>query len=126
MAGSLLLAGTGLFANGTRFSDYTPLVTSAPTDNEAAPIPFGNPAFEQESIADRETQLTDGKPNTGDWDMITVNESGRDAGRYLFTVFESDQSGVQRHDLLTGQTDMIWQSVVPEEYTSFDPSFWTP
>ena len=127
IAGGLLLAGAGLFAAGTRFSDYTPLSSSAPpTSNEAEPITFGNPDFEQESIADRETQLADGKPNTGDWDMITLNETGRDAGRYLFTVFESDQSGVQRHDLLTGQTETIWLSPEFEAHTSFDPSFWTP
>ena len=79
IAGGLLLAGAGLFADGTRFSDYTPLASSAPpTGNEAAPITFGNPDFEQESIADRETQLADGKPNTGDWDMITLNETGHD------------------------------------------------
>ncbi len=127
IAGSLLLASAGLFAAGTRFSDYTPLSSSAPpTDNEAEPITFGNPDFEQESIADRETQLADGKPNTGVWDMITLNETGRDAGRYLFTVFESDQSGVQRHDLLTGETETVWHSPEFEAHTSFDPSFWTP
>ena len=31
--------------------------------------------------------------------MNTVNETGRYKGRYLFTVFETDQSGVQRHEL---------------------------
>ena len=35
--------------------------------------------------------------------MITVNETRPDdKGRYLFTVFETGQSGVQRHDLQTG------------------------
>ena len=34
--------------------------------------------------------------------MITVNETGPHKGRYLFTVFETGQSGVQRHDLETG------------------------
>ena len=127
IASSLLLAGAGLIADGTRFSDYTPLASSAaPTDNEAAPITFGNPDFEQESIADRESQLADGKPNTGDWDMITLNETGHDKGRYLFTVFESDQSGVQRHDLVTGKTETIWMSPEFEAHVSFDPSFWTP
>jgi secreted PhoX family phosphatase len=127
IAGGLLLAGAGLFANGTRFSDYTPLASSAPpTSDEAVPITFGNPDFEQESIADRDTQLADGKPNTGVWDMITLNENGPDAGRYLFTVFESDQSGVQRHDLVTGKTETIWISPEFEAHTSFDPSFWTP
>ena len=109
IAGSLLLAGAGLIADGTRFSDFTPLASSAgPTADEAAPITFGNPDFQQESIADRATQLADGSPNTGGWDMNTLNETGPHKGRYLFTVFESGQSGVQRHDLLTGQTDTIW------------------
>jgi uncharacterized protein len=127
IASGCLFAGIGLLADGTRFSDFTPLSSSAPpTNDEAAPITFGNPAFEQESIADRETQLADGKPNTGDWDMITVNENGHDKGRYLFTVFESDQSGVQRHDLVTGQTDTIWHSLALEDHVNFDPSFWTP
>jgi uncharacterized protein len=127
IAGGFLLADIGLLADGTRFSDFTPLSSSAPpTNDEAAPITFGNAEFDQASIAERETQLGDGTPNTGDWDMITTNENGRDAGRYLFTVFESDQSGVQRHDLVTGETDTIWQSLVPETHVSFDPSFWTP
>jgi secreted PhoX family phosphatase len=58
--------------------------------------------------------------------MNTVNETGRDKGRYLFTVFETGQSGVQRHDLWTGRTETIWHSPVPEQHVSFDPSFWTP
>ena len=109
--GGLLLAGTLLFADGTRFSDFTPLASSAgPTADEATPITFGNPEFQQRSIADRLTQLAAGKPNSGNWDMNTVNETGRDKGRYLFTVFETGQSGVQRHDLRTGVTDTIWHS----------------
>jgi len=130
--GGLLLAGTVAFADGggTRFSDFTPLVSSAgPTADEAAPITFGNPDFQQQSIADRLTQLADDKPNSGNWDMNTVNETGRRKGRYLFTVFETGQSGVQRHDLRTGQTDTIWHSptnVSPSNHVAFDPSFWTP
>jgi secreted PhoX family phosphatase len=42
------------------------------------------------------------------------------------TCSKSDQSGVQRHDLKTGETDTIWQSLEPETHVSFDPSFWTP
>ncbi len=59
-AGGLVLAGSILVADGTRFSDFTPLATSAgPTADEAAPITFGNPDFQQRSIADRTTQLAD-------------------------------------------------------------------
>jgi hypothetical protein len=127
--GGLLVAGTALLADGTRFSDFTPLATSAgPTADEAAPITFGNPDFQQRSIADRATQLADGKPNSGNWDMLTVNETtrGRNRGRFLFTVFETGQAGVQRHDLWTGVTDTIWHSVELGGHVAFDPSFWTP
>ena len=106
IAGGLVLAGGVALAGSTRFSDYDPLTSSAgPTTNEAAPITFGNPVFRQESIADRMTQLSDLKPNSGNWDMITVNETGAHKGRYLFTVFETGQSGVQRHDLKTEATE---------------------
>ena len=125
--GGLLLAGTVAFAHGTRFSDFTPLAGSAgPTADEAMPITFGNPELQQRSIADRQTQLSALKPNSGDWDMNTVNETGRRRGRYLFTVFESDQSGVQRHDVRTGETDTIWQSPFPQGHVAFDPCYWTP
>jgi hypothetical protein len=125
--GGLFLASTVLVAVGTRFSDFTPLAASAgPTADEATPITFGNPAFQQRSIADRATQLADGKPNSGAWDMITVNETGPHKGRFLFTVFESGQSGVQRHDLWTRVTDTIWHSLEPGGHVAFDPAFWTP
>jgi uncharacterized protein len=126
-AGGLLVAGTVLVADGTRFSDFTPLASSAgPTADEAAPITFGNPDFQQRSIADRASQLADAKPNSGSWDMNTLNESGPHKGRYLFTVFETGQSGVQRHDRRTGETDTIWQSPSPLGHIAFDACYWTP
>ena len=127
--GGLLFAGTVAFAggDGPRFSDFTPLASSAgPTLDERAPITFGNPDFRQWSIADRQFQLSTLKPNSGSWDMNTLNETGRHKGRYLFTVFETGQSGVQRHDLKTGETDTIWQSPAPLGAIAFDASFWTP
>ena len=129
-AGSVLLAGTVLVANGsTRFSDYTPMAASAgpvALINEDMPITFGNPDFQQRSIGDRFTQLAANKPNSGNWDMITVNETGAHKARYLFTVFETSQSGVQRHDLQTGTTDTIWQSPTPGGHVAFDACYWTP
>ena len=127
----LLLAGTSVFADSTRFADFTPLATSAgPTVDEAQPITFGNPKFIQESIADRNTQLADGYANSGNWDMLTLNETGRDKGRFLLTVFETESSGVQRTDVKTGVTETIWQSpgVNPalNSHIAFDASYWTP
>ena len=52
--------------------------------------------------------------------MVTSHEPGPDKGRYLFTVFETGQAGVQRHDRLTGQTDTIWQSPAPLRHIAFD------
>jgi hypothetical protein len=90
------------------------------------PITLGNPNFSLLSIADRQSQLDDSKPNTGNWDMITANETGRQDERFLFTVFETGQAGVQRHDLATGQTETVWISPVAGGHRSFDASFWTP
>jgi hypothetical protein len=115
---------------GNPFENFTPLTASAgPTANEAAPITFGNPAFRQVSIADRSTQLAANIPNSGNWDMITLNETGFNKGRYLFTVFETGSSGVQRQDLATGRVDTIWQSpstVFPTNHVAFDACYWTP
>jgi hypothetical protein len=73
VSGAALSAGTGFL----RFSDFTPMPASAgPAADEAAPISFGNPYFEQRSIADRETQRVLGIPNSGNWDMLTLNETG--------------------------------------------------
>jgi secreted PhoX family phosphatase len=63
--------------------------------------------------------------------MNTVNvtadgEQDPNQGRYLFTVFETGQSGVQRHDLFTGETDTLWHSLAPGGNVSFDACYWTP
>lgn len=127
VGGAVMFSGAAAVSNGIRFSDFTPLTASAgPTADEAVPVTFGNPAFQQLSIADRTTQLAAGVPNSGNWDMNTVNENGKDKGRYLFTVFETGQAGVQRHDLKTGQTDTIWHALAAGDAVAFDPSFWTP
>lgn len=125
--GGVLVAGSALVAGGTKFSDFTPLASSAgPAADEAMPITFGNPLFQQRSIADRASQLAAGVPNSGNWDMITTNETGPRKGRYLFTVFETGQSGVQRTDRVNGETDTIWQSPTPGGHVAFDASYWTP
>lgn len=125
--GSLLLAGSALVADGTRFSDFTPLASSSgPTPDEAVPIVFGNDAFEQRSVADRASQLAADAPNSGNWDMNTVNETGAHKGRFLFTVYETGQAGVQRHDVLTGGTDTIWHSLAAGDHVAFDACYWTP
>jgi hypothetical protein len=131
-AGGLLMAcvvalGSVAGASDVRFSDFTPLAASVgPTADEAMPITFGNAAFQQRSVADRVTQLAKGEPNSGAWDMITVNETGGGKNQYLFTPFETDQSGIQRHAIDTGETETIWNSPAPLGHVAFDASYWTP
>lgn len=132
IVGCLVVAGSGVgvgvaYADEVRFSDFTPLTASAgPTADETKPITLSNAAFQQRSVADRTTQLAAGAPNSGNWDMITVNETGPEKGRFLFTVFETGQSGVQRHEVATGKTETIWFNPKPGGHVAFDASYWTP
>lgn len=127
IAGGLTLGGTAARAEPGRFSNFTPLPSSAPpTGDEAAPITFGNPAFRQRSIADRLAQLAAGKPNSGDFDMNTVNETGAKPGRYLFTVYETGEAGVQRHDMRSGLTETVWYAPYTLSHVAFDACYWTP
>ena len=41
-------------------------------------------------------------------------------------MFETGQSGVQRHDLRTGVTDTIWMSPADGDHVAFDACYWTP
>lgn len=132
LAGSAV-AAVGLAAPGVasadavHFSDFSPLASSAgPTTDERMPITFGNPSVQQRSITSVDDQLAAGEPNTGAWDMNTINETGPHKGRYLFTPFESGQSGVQRTDLATEQTETIFLSAEPGDYLRWDASYWTP
>jgi hypothetical protein len=130
--GGLVLAGalaasSVAGASNVRFSDFTPLpASSGLAADEAAPITFGNATFQQVSVADRATQLSAGQPNTGAWDMLTVNETGRQNERFLFTPFESGQAGIQRQNLGTGAVETIWFSPAPGAHVAFDASYWTP
>ena len=132
VAGSLALAGIATSAGvasaaNTSFDQFSPLASSAgPTADEANPITFGGAAFQQRSIADRNTQLAADEPNSGVWDMITVNETGPRKGSFLFTPFESSQSGIQRTSLATEESETIWNSPAPGGHVAFDASYWTP
>jgi hypothetical protein len=132
IVGCLVVAGSVVGvdvanADGVRFSDFTPLAASAgPTADEAMPITLSSSAFQQRSVADRMTQLAGGAPNSGAWDMITVNETGPRKGEFVFTVFETGQAGVQRHEVATGTTETIWNSPQPLDHVAFDASYWTP
>ncbi len=92
---------------------------------ESSPFTFSSSNFSQVRIADRMSQLKLGEPNSGGWDMITANETGFDAGRYLFIPFETLEAGVQRIDLKTGLTITLVQPGT-QGFTKGDASRWTP
>jgi secreted PhoX family phosphatase len=128
---------TGMIAlaESTKFPDFTPLTSSAgalPVDgpDEATPITLSNAKWSQRTLADRRTQnalVTNS--NSGNWDMITSNETGSNAGRYLFMPFETGTAGVQRIDTQDPHYDTRTVTIVQpgtQGFVSGDASRWTP
>jgi len=118
-------------AANTNFDVFTPLTSSAGvTATPATPITLSSPNFSQVTIADRATQNSQAPgSNSGNWDMITANENGADAGRYLFMPFETGTGGVQRIDLQdTNYNTRTVTIVAPgtQGFVSGDASRWTP
>lgn len=121
--------------SATHFSNFTPLGASAgpiPVGGagEATPVTLSSVNFSQKTIADRATQnaLVPGS-NAGNWDMITANENGADAGRYLFMPFETGNAGVQRVDLWDNNYSTRTVTIVApgaKGFVSGDASRWTP
>lgn len=135
IAAAALLASASSAMAATDFSNFTPLSSSAgpiPVNGagEATPITLGNSAWSQKTIADRATQnaLVAGS-NSGSWDMITANETGPQAGRYLFMPFETGSGGVQRVDLWDNNYATRTTTIVAPGTSGFvsgDASRWTP
>jgi len=114
-------------ADNTYFDNFTALPGNVAAGSlpETAPLQLSSPFFSQKVLADRNTQLGLGESNSGNWDMITANETGTDAGRYLYAPFETGAGGVQRTDLWTGVTKTIVASGT-QGFVSGDFSRWTP
>jgi uncharacterized protein len=95
------VAGQAYAADNTYFDNFTPLANSASSipvggSGEATPITLSSPFFSQVSLADRSNQNAQvPSSNSGAWDMIDADASGR----YLFMPFETGTGGVQRVDL---------------------------
>ena len=130
-----LTSGLTALAVSTKFSDFTPLTSSAaplPVDGseEATPITLSNSKWSQRTLADRRTQNNLVlNSNSGNWDMITSNQTGPNAGRYLFMPFETGTAGVQRVD--TQDPDYHTRTVTivqpgTQGFVSGDASRWTP
>ena len=133
--GLVLLAGLPVLAINTRFTSFSPLTSSAPAlpvdgPDESTPTTLANSKWSQRTVADRRTQIEIAPgSNSGSWDMITANETGPDAGRYLFMPFETGQAGVQRVDLQDPHYDSRTVTIVApgtQGFVSGDASRWAP
>ncbi|MFH1816810.1 MAG: alkaline phosphatase PhoX [Pseudomonadota bacterium] len=131
LAIGLVLAGSSAFAGSASFDHFTPMAgdVGAGTLPESAPYKLSSPHFSQMTIVARDPAQAQ-RFDSGNYDMHTVNENGPEAGRFLFTVFETGQAGIQRTDLRTMQTETIWHSPAAspalDSHVSFDASRWTP
>lgn len=131
LAIGLALAGSAAFADATSFDHFTPLVgdTVAGSLPESAPFVLSSPHFSQINIVARDVTQAN-RFDSGNYDMHTLNETGPDAGRFLFTVYETGQAGIQRTDLRNMQTTTIWSSPAAapalNSHIAFDASRWTP
>jgi len=131
LALSLCMAGSLTFAASTVFDNFTPMHgdVGAGTLPEAAPYRLSSSQFSQHTLLAREPAQT-GRFDSGNYDMITANETGPDAGRYLFIPFETNQAGIQRFDLRTQTVVTLWVSPgegpALDSYVAFDASRWTP
>ena len=133
--GLAFMAGLPVFAVSTQFSQFSPLTSSAPGlpvggEEEATPITLANPKWSQRTLADRATQneLVPGS-NSGNWDMITSNETGPAAGRYLFMPFETGTAGVQRIDTQNPNYEERTVTIVApgtQGFVAGDASRWAP
>lgn len=133
VSGALItMAGTmQATAASTGFDNFTALPSNVAAGSlpESSPFQLANPSWTQVSIANRTNQLSQGQANSGNWDMIAANETGTDAGRYLFMPFETGDAGVQRIDLLNPDYNTRTVTLVApgtQGFVAGDASLWTP
>lgn len=106
------LVGSGGF-------QFTPVASSAVCTNGGdANHPFIIPTGFEQTVIAQEPAFQDSR------DMNTQNETGPQAGRYLYAVSEAGSNGsLSVTDLVTGQTKIIAQR---SDWEGLDPTVWTP
>lgn len=128
LAAALLAAGAGAAGaaapgeTGTGPFQFTPLEASytCTTPGGNGDQPFVLPAgYAQTVVASEEDPDFQDLP-----DMNTLNETGPQAGRYLYRAHEVGSNGsVSVTDLRTGETDVVVQR---EDFERLDGIVWTP
>ena len=116
-----------LIFKGSYFN-FIPLIESADSTNwhPSKPWKLAN-GFTQTIVSD-ETALNIYNNGRDDWhDMMTVNETGTAAGRYLYRTHEISDAveggAISVVDLQTGRTEILIQDA---SYTLLDGIRWTP
>lgn len=105
------LSGSGAF-------QFTPLASSAACTPGGDPnAPFLIPTGFTQTIVASEPAFADAG------DMNTVNETGKDAGRYLYRPSEGSVGEVSVTDLWTGQTKRL---AFHTDWEAMDPIVWSP
>lgn len=113
------LSGSGSF-------QFEPII--APTGSSACLVgaqsePLFLPAGFAQQIIGRQSDLVTMNPEVN-FDMLTLNETGPQAGRYLFRTHEvRPYAALSRIDLWTGRNELL---VEREDWESFDGLVWTP
>jgi hypothetical protein len=127
VAGSCAVADNGYSSHAGRFG-FDPLETSANAADWNPAAPWKLPKGFSQAIVSDETALNIYDGGRDDWhDMNTVNETGIDAGRYLYRTHEvrgvPEGGAVSVVDLETGETKILAQDV---SWTALDGIRWTP
>ena len=129
---SVVLADEGKSVNS--FSKFKELTTSANAADWDASAPWKLPKGYTQTIVSDETDLNIYSEGRDDWnDMNVVNETGKDAGRYLYRthevrlgrddVVDAIGGSVSVVDLKTGESKVLVQDL---NYTALDGVRWTP
>ncbi len=110
--------------------DFTPLPNSAIDAPFNSAQELNSPFLLSDGVTSQSSLVSKNDPDylsptkLGAWDMITTNETGPDAGRYLFVAHETgNNAGMSRYDRSTGELVNLGFNF---SWGAFDGSTWTP
>lgn len=114
-------SGSGSF----KFSPITPITGAAACLSTAVPqlMPFQLPTGYSQMIIGRQSDLATSNAEVN-FDMLTLNETGPQAGRYLYRTHEvGNFAALSRIDLWSGANELL---VERQDWEAFDGLVWTP
>jgi len=115
------LSGSGSF----QYEPIVPLTGGAACLDPAAPteVPLQLPSGFRQTIIGRQSDVVT-TSNEVNFDMLTLNETGPQAGRYLYRTHEVNPwAALSRIDLWTGVSELLVERM---DWESFDGLVWTP